>query len=88
MRFQYDCVSPNSLEELEFIIDNGEEITLQEFKNNVDSEDFHQLVENLGYSEDFPINEDWHVKYNRSIKEDGETVYYMVHSAIEYVFYN
>lgn len=88
MRFQYDCVNPNSLEELEFIIDNGEEITLQEFKDNVNSEDFGYLLESLGYSEDFPIDEDCHVQYNRSIKEDGKTVYYMVHSAIEYVFYD
>lgn len=88
MRYQYNCVSPASLEELEYIIDNGEEITLQEFSYAVNSNDFESLATELGYSKDFPLSEDWHLIYNRSIKEDGETVYYMVHSAIEYVFYN
>lgn len=42
----------------------------------------------MGYSEGFPIEENKQIKYYKSIKKDGETVYYMVDTDIKFVFYN
>jgi hypothetical protein len=84
-RYQYNCVNPLDTEELFHIIDNNIDITYNTFLKHVNKEDFAALCEELGYSKDFHIKNDWHVSYHRA-KYEGETIYFMCHSAIEYIF--
>lgn len=87
MNYQYDCVNPRSLRELEFIIDNSEDIVYSTFVRNVNKDDLKILKERLGYSRSFPLKNDWHVSYHKSKLPNGNSVYYMCHSYIEYIFY-
>ena len=82
--FQYSCVTCSDVEELEGIIDRSEDITHDEFKDAIGEEAYYHLTNVFGY----PIAEDWHVTYHRSTLENGTTVVYVCHSAIEYVYYN
>ena len=84
----YDCRNPSSIRELTAIIDSGREIKLSTFKKAIGIESFYELALNLGYSKDFPLEEDSYVSYYSSKDLKGNKVYYMVHSAIEYVFKN
>lgn len=87
MRYQYDCVNPEDLEELEYIIDNSEEVTIKEFKGKVHKEDFEMIQAELGYNDEMCIEKDPYVRYHKSTTPEGKKVYYLDHSAIEYVFY-
>ena len=87
MYYRYNCTSPISLNELEYIIDNNKKITLNKFVKLVNKTDFKNLVAALGYSKDFKINEDWHVTYHCGKFKNGEQFAYLQHSGIEYVFY-
>lgn len=86
--FSYSCVHPESLDELNHIIDNQEEMTLDEFASNVNHTSFQSLLEDLGYDGHFDVKDDWHVSYHQSQTENGERVYYFQNSGIEYVFKN
>lgn len=86
LKFYSDCVGYPVLSDLEHIIDNEKEITYKTFVANVNKEDRLMLERRLGYGKDFPITKDWHVRFFRSKDEDNNTVYFMRHSAIEYVF--
>ena len=86
-RYQYGCVAPRDMEELEYIIDHMENITLDEFSAMVDDGDFNALQLLLGYSEALTIDKDWHVKFAKSSLPNGRAAYVLVHSSIEYVFY-
>ena len=86
-KYQYNCVSPYCEDELNFIIDNMEDITLGTLKKNVDKDDLKALISELGYNKDFKIENDWSVSYHKSEKEDGTKVYILCHSAIEHIFY-
>lgn len=85
LRYAYNCVNPDDLEELNFIIDNGEEITREEFIKRVSIRDLNSLEKSLGYSDDFKMENDLYVSYWKVIYKD-EWIYYFCHSAIEYVF--
>lgn len=87
MKLQYCCVSCPRIKELTYIIDNSKQVTLSTFKKHVDRDDFKELTSNLGYGKWLPISNDWHISYHKSKTPKGRTVYYMCHSAIEYVFY-
>ena len=43
--YQYNCISPKSLKELEYIIENSKEITYQTFRKNIEK-DFIQDFKN------------------------------------------
>ncbi|MFW5962334.1 MAG: hypothetical protein ACOCQR_01850 [bacterium] len=80
-RFQYTCVTPVSLEELEYITENEEDISHEEFLANV-------FVEDIPHKDaDIPLSEDWHVSFHQSKLADGREVFYYCHSGIEHVFY-
>lgn len=76
------------MNELNYIIEHMSKITLDEFKDQVDPEDFRQLQESFGYTDNFPIHNDWHVTYHKCwLPKKHKTAYILIHSCIEYVFY-
>jgi hypothetical protein len=85
-RFYSSCVEYPNLEDLNTIIENERTITLNTFKKHVDREQFNGLKAGLGYTRDFKLEDDWHVSYHKSKDKRKNTVYYMQHSAIEYIF--
>lgn len=85
-QYAYNCVNAHSIEELHHIVDNQEEITLSELRSKVNPNDLQSLLTDLRYNDDFKIENDWHVSYHKSETEKGETVYYLQHSCIEYIF--
>lgn len=68
-------------------IDRAIDITFDTLKKHVDKQDLQDLISNLGYDKSFKIQDDWAVQFKRS-KLFGKTVYYIRHSAIEYIFGN
>ena len=88
MNYQYCCVSPKSLRELEFIIDNAREITYETFIKHVNKEDLADLKQDLGYGRHgLTLKNDWAVSYHKSKLPNSKPVYFLCHSCIEYVFY-
>jgi hypothetical protein len=89
MVYQYCCVSPKSLEELEYIIDHSREITYKTFRSKIDSEEFNSIQSNLGYDKaPFNLKDDYAVSFYKSKLPSGKLVYYFCHSCIEHIFYN
>ena len=91
--YQYCCVSPKNLTELNYIIDNSKKITYKTLRNNVNSESFKEVKEMLGYNRQLwhdcgiTLKSDWAVSFYKSKTPKGKLVYYIRHSAIEYIFY-
>jgi hypothetical protein len=72
------------------MIDQNQAVTRRTFLKNVDRKDEAELERAFGYAPHDPtaslrMSKDWAVSYHRS-KLHGKTVYYIRHSAIEYVF--
>jgi hypothetical protein len=65
--------------------DVATEIKRKEFLENVDLDSLQTIETQLGYNEDFAMENDWHVQYFRSTHHN-EPVYFFTWSAIEYVF--
>lgn len=87
--FQYSCVHPRDLKELQYIIDHRREITYRTFLRHVGNNLVKEWNRWLGY-ENIPclsLKKDSCVHYYRSRLPNGKAVYYFVHSAIEYIFY-
>lgn len=91
--YQYCCVSPKSITELNYIIDNSREITYETLRKRVDPESFKEVKEMLGYNRQLQrdcgitLKSDWGVSFYKSKMLKGKPVYYICHSAIEYIFY-
>lgn len=91
--YQYCCVHPKSIDELNYIIDNEREITYNTLRKNVDSDSFKEVKELLGYNKQLfldcglTLQNDYAVSFHKSKLPDGRRVYYIRHSAIEYIFY-
>ncbi len=85
--YQYNCISPSSLDDLNFIIDGLKPISRIMFTKKVDRESRLYIETMLGYSRSFPICKDWHVSYFQSRTLNGKTAYILSHSGIEYIFY-
>ena len=85
--YQYNCVCPadTDIEELYCIVDDNKEITYSTFLKHVGVEEFKELCNNLGYGKCLHIKNDWSVFY-RKAKFQSATIYFLVQSAIEYVF--
>ena len=83
-RYQYNCINPKSLYELECIIENSRTISWSTFIRNVEKEDIKEL-ERLGNW--LPLKTECYASFHKSITPDGKIVYYFKHSAIEYIFY-
>lgn len=66
------------------MVERAREIKIATFKRNCD---WRPLAERLGYIQgSLPrLEDDYHVRFFKS-RFDGRPCYYMVHSAIEYVF--
>lgn len=86
-KYQYNCTNPDNESELTYIIEHMTNITLQEFESNVDTSDFTRLKQNLGYTKEFTIDKDWHVRYAKAQSKNKKPVYILIHSCIEYIFY-
>lgn len=71
---------------LEPMCENAEEISLIEFKKEVDSESFNEFSKMLGYNKNFPIEKEPFITYHKS-NFDGKPCVYAVQSAIEWIFY-
>lgn len=93
-QFAYTCVSPRDLGELEWIIDNMEEIRWNEFKRNVGKRELEAsgLLEpykdsNLSIDKDYAVS---FYKAEGCYEEKLEYIdaYIVVHSAVEHVFLN
>ena len=83
-RFETDCVS-STAELISPMIDESEEITREQFLEEVDQEQQAEIEEKLGYGEWLTMDKDWHVSYHRS-NYDGKDCVYFCWSAIEHVF--
>ena len=79
-----NCVNwdRNDVEALTDLCDNAKDITLATLKRNVDPYDFKVLEEGFG----FPLRRDYHVRYGKGLLH-GRVAYFIIHSCIEYVFW-
>ena len=68
--------------DIEAMIDVSREIAYKTFRFYVD---VYKLSIDFGYRSRFGLKNDYYVRYFKS-KFKGEKCYYMVHSAIEYVY--
>lgn len=62
--------------------DVAQAITFETFRKRVSITEVSKM---LGYGRNFSLKNDWHVAYYRSHYK-GQPCYYLVHSAIEYIF--
>jgi len=67
------------------MIDTGREISFATFLKHVNKEEFRDIARQLGYNSKFKIEDDYAVRFCKG-KLFGKPVYYMVQSAIEYIF--
>ena len=92
-RFRYfgNCVGwkRNEIEDLIQMQDDAKPVTIQTFRNNVHLQDLNNLALDLGYAahvmKGLLLSQDYMVGYFKS-KYKGKRVYFLQHSAIEYVF--
>ncbi len=90
-RFSADCTSwPDTLDELNAIIDSSIEISRTTFMQRVHRGDLKKLEKHLGYeihwNKGMTMASDWHVSYHRGRKLNGNYVYFFKHSCIEFIF--
>lgn len=87
-----NCVHYPDIDELNHIIDVNKEITYKTFRSHVDTESFNEVKEGLGYTAklkrncNLTIQNDYAVSFHKSKTPEGKTVYFIRHSAIEYIF--
>ncbi len=83
--YAYNCTSTNDSEELDYIIDNMREVSVNTFLKNVELEEINNaLLYDIKYTKE-KLKSDWSVKFFR-IKKSGIDAFIMVNSAIEYIF--
>jgi hypothetical protein len=92
MKFYGSCVIwPDSIAELQRMIDKALEVTRATFLKHVDRESLRELEDSMGYVrkafKGLTMANDYHVNYYKSILE-GQVVYFLTHSAVEYAFNN
>ena len=90
--FYSDCVSwpRKHLSDLEALIDKGRDISVRTFKDRIGNGAFRDLAESLGYDTGrsrggIRLEDDCHVAFRKAPFRGG-VCYYLVWSAIEYVF--
>lgn len=88
--FFSNCVSWCSnapLQSLEWLCENADEISLEDFRQRVDPDAFDDILSSLGYAQEddagIRVEDDYHVDF-RVERRTG--IPFMIHSAIEYVF--
>lgn len=84
MQYNTCCVSANGndINEMQY---SGTEITRRTFLKRVDRDSMRDQETMLGYTRDFVMSNDWHVRYYKGTYR-GKPCVYFVHSAIEYIF--
>lgn len=88
MKFRYSCVNCPNVNELEYILEHERTITHDTFRRNIGKKQYDKLNRLLGYDKyNLTLKTDYHVSYHKSKTPDGKIVYYLDHSAIEYVYY-
>lgn len=91
--YRFNCIYPEDIGLLNYIIDNMVEITYGTFVKRVDGESLKLLKESLGYTRELKKNtgisldSDWSVQFYKSKLATGEPVYILSHSGVEYIFY-
>ncbi len=78
------CCVASTAELINDMTDNGRKITANTFFKHVS---LQEVNEQFGYTGTCipSIKKDWHVAYYKSTY-DGQRCYYLVHSAIEYIY--
>ena len=82
-RYRYNCINPDSKNELECIIACSRAISWQFFIEKVDREyikDFEEIAKIV-------LKEEQCAGFYKSVTPEGREVYYFQHSGIEYIFY-
>lgn len=88
MKFQYSTNYAEDINELNYILDNSEEIEFDEILEAIGEDEMEVLKARLGYSKvPYDIDTDWAVSFHKSELPDGRPVYYVFRSNIEYVYY-
>lgn len=84
--FYNNCVNwpRQDVEALTELCDTAIDITAKTFFRHVDR---REVESEFDYTRRSPITKDWHVRYHRG-NLHGKRVYFLVHSAIEYVYTN
>lgn len=83
-RYLINCVAAHG-DDINEMKHSAREITWGTFSRHCDWE---ELAQGLGYAARPPalrLRDDWHVRFYRG-KYKGEWCYFLVHSAIEYIF--
>lgn len=82
-KFTYEtCCVYSDADSINDMVDSARDITLGTFKRRCEVSEFFS---DMGYGKDLRIEKDWYVKFYKS-KYQGKPCYFMVHSAIEYIF--
>lgn len=91
MQLSFRCVdiasSGSEMDEFQLMLDKAREVSFATFARHVD---WKPIAQQMGYAtgngaEGLRLDKDYAVSFYAS-RHDGERVYYMIHSAIEYVF--
>lgn len=89
LKFVSDCVGwpRQHVAELCDMQERGKEVSYRTFAGRIGRDNVRELAQNLGYGNSgrLTLAKDYAVRFYRSTLY-GVTVYYLVHSAIEYVF--
>jgi hypothetical protein len=83
--YAYNCVSPISSDELDYIIDNMREIKANTFLNKISLDEINNsLMYGMSYNKQ-SILKDWSIGFY-SIRRNNINAYILRNSCIEYVF--
>jgi len=90
--FRYEtCCVNSTAEKIIAMTDRALDITWATFRRHVHWTEVQSVFPDYSYREGeqtfMHIKNDWHVRFCRSVY-DGQPCYYIVHSAIEYIFIN
>jgi len=80
--YETNCVNSN-YEDITNMVDNSKEIKYSTFIKHVSIKDIYEVLPM--YQKEFPIKKDYHVRYFKS-KFQGKKCYFIIQSAIEYIF--
>lgn len=86
MEFRYNCTNPDSVEDLEKLIDNSVEITNEQFRKIVGDEAIIDALMSSGWWSRAYIDDFLHdcECFESSLR--GSRHYYFTHSMVEFIF--
>ncbi len=79
-----NCVS-STAEDIDSMIDSSKEVSFEEFASHINEEDLAEFIEGAGYGPWLKIQDDYAVSFHHGTFR-GVDAYYIVHSAIEYIY--